>query len=1192
MNFLSPTFAGSFGTAVRRNGSRLAVLLAAFFVLFATQALAQEATILGTVTDPTGASVPNAAIVITNTETGVTRNTTTNSDGQYVSPDLVIGRYSVRVTATGFKATEQKGVTLAVGDRTRLDFKLIVGSVQEQVTVEANAVAVQTDTGEVSTVINGAQVSDLGINGRTLYSLFALTPGASSIQTDRIPFTPVSADNNVSINGQRAGHNLQLIDGGENLDRGGSSGSVAPSIDSIAEFQNMTSNYSAEYGLSSAATIATVIKSGTKQFHASGWEYFRNNALNARNYFNPAPASVAELRYNVYGFNLGGQVPAWKQHPTFFFYNMEWRSEIDGGLLNLPVPLASQYPTAAGSVIPATYNGKTIVAVDPSATAVLPKIQFANCPGGVAPTEFGQTVTPGSPFPQNTIPACMINSNATTLLTAGGKYGGIFPLPNNGVNFTGGNNSPTNLREEIARVDHTFSSKFSVFGHWISEQTSQTYGTTQWSGDNVPTVNNTFGNPSYSAVIHTTYVISPTLLNEASFNYNGNRINIIPTGLVSAPSSFQFNRLFTGPNVDNRIPSINLNGVTGADYTSNWTPWVNKADDYQLRDDISWTKGAHQLKFGFSWALYKKSQDAFANTQGNFNFNGSFTSPTGCTNSSTQACGSDFADFLLGYGQQYTEDAAKITGQWNNVSYATYIQDNWRATHRLTLNLGLRWDGVPHTYEANEQSTNFYPNLYNSANTAVLNTVNNSICTAIGTGCTGVTPAAAFGTSPNPVLAGVDFYLNGIGRGGVNGIPKGLVDNHWANFGPRIGFAYDLTGQGKTVIRGGYGLMYERIQGNDMYNGATNPPGDLNPTLNGVSLSNPGLNLSNGSTISAAALPILPAGVTGIDNTYKLPRTSQYSLGVQQAIGARAVLSVSYVGSQNRHENYYQEINLFPQTDIPMLLKSGAPSPNQFMNYLGFSGIKQSINGANGHYNSLQVGLHGNVTRDLQLQAGYTVSKAMDATTSTGSGGDLNNATNPYVGWQYDFGPSQFDRRQIAFFNFVYEIPFLRNSDSRLAKATLGGWELSGIVTMESGAPLNLGVSGSNASSVVPNSGNRPDVNGSIAYPKNAASWFNTSAFSAPVCATGPDCYGNLGFDALRGPGRDNWNMSLLKNFAFTERLRLQFRADAFNMWNHTQFKGDANNGGISLNQGSSNFGAVTAAFDPREFQLALKLMF
>ena len=398
MKSLSPLFAGSFALALRRNGSRLAVLLSTLFVfvIFAASALAQEATVLGTVTDPTGASVPNAAIVITEAETGVTRNLTSNSDGQYVAPDLHIGHYTVRVTATGFKAAEQKNLTLAVGDRTRLDFKLVVGSVQEQVTVEANAVAVQTDTGEVSTVINGQQVSNLGINGRTLYSLFALTPGASSIQTDRIPFTPVSADDSVSINGQRAGHNLQLIDGGENLDRGGSSGSVAPSIDSIAEFQNMTSNYSAEYGLSSAATISTVIKQGTKQFHASAWEYFRNNYLNARNYFNPAPAPVAELRYNVYGFNAGGQVPLFKEHPTFFFYNMEWRSEVDGGLLNLPVPLASEYPTAAGAVIPTTYNGKPSIISDPK--TVPGSIQFANCPGGVAPAG----VTPGSPFP--TIP--------------------------------------------------------------------------------------------------------------------------------------------------------------------------------------------------------------------------------------------------------------------------------------------------------------------------------------------------------------------------------------------------------------------------------------------------------------------------------------------------------------------------------------------------------------------------------------------------------------------------------------------------------------------------------------------------------------------------------------------------------------------------------------------------------------------
>ncbi|MGA9979640.1 MAG: TonB-dependent receptor, partial [Candidatus Sulfotelmatobacter sp.] len=727
MRFLSPKFAGSFGLAIGRTGVCLAVLLAAMFVVFAGQSLAQEATIVGTVTDPTGAAVPNAAVTITNTDTGVTRNLPSNGDGQYVAPDLVIGHYTVHVTAAGFKAAEQKAIKLDVGDRTRVDFKLQVGSAQEEVTVEANAVAVQTDTGEVSNVINGQQITQLATNGRSLYSLFALAPGASSLQGSRIAFTPVSGDSTVSINGERAGHNLQLIDGGENLDRGGSSGSVMPSIDSLAEFRNMTSNYSAEYGLASAAQIATVIKSGTKQFHASAWEFFRNDALDARNYFTPAPAAVPELRYNIYGFNVGGKVPGMNNHPTFFFYNQEWRKEIDGGLLNKPMPPASAYPdaTTGNAVIPASYgtnNGAPVLIQAVVPTGIAPAIQFAGC-GGVAPAG----IVPGSPFPNSTIPSCMINANAVALLTAGGKYGGIFPQPTSGTDFVGGNNSPTDLREEIARVDHTFSSKFSVFGHWISEQVAQTYGTTQWSGDTSPAAANTFGNPSYSAVIHTTYVISPTLLNEASFNYNGNRIAMSNINLFSAPSSFTFNRLFSGPNVNNRIPSINLNGITGADYTVNWMPWNNAANDYQLRDDVSWTKGAHQLKMGFSWALYKKVQDAFANTEGNFNFNGSFTSAAGCTGTSTLSCGYDFADFLLGYAQQYTEDGVKITGHWNNISPAAYVQDNWRVNSRLTLNLGLRWDGIPHTYEANHLSSNFYPNLYNSADAATFDSGGN-IC--------------------------------------------------------------------------------------------------------------------------------------------------------------------------------------------------------------------------------------------------------------------------------------------------------------------------------------------------------------------------------------------------------------------------------------------------------------------------------
>jgi hypothetical protein len=1158
-----------------------------FFLAISLHAFGQEATILGTVTDPSGSVVPNVAITVTGVDTGEARNSITNDTGQYVVPGLPIGRYNVSAKATGFGPAAKNGIVLNVNDRTRIDFVMKVGAIQESVSVEANAVQVQSDSSDVSQVITGKQVSELGVNGRSVYSLYALTPGASSVQGDLVIPTPVSGDSNVSINGQRAGHNLQLLDGGENLDRGGSSASVMPSMDAIAEFRDLASNYSAEYGLAGAAMITTVVKSGTKQFHASAWEFDRNDAFDARNYFNPAPNKVAELRFNVFGFNAGGQVPLLKEHPTFFFYNMEWRRLVQGGLTNQTVPLTSEY----GGVFPATGADNVIINV-PTGIANL----GANCPGGVPPAG----IVPGSPFPNNTIPTCMLDPNAQALLSAG-----IFPAPTTVTStntkgtgqFIGGNNSPTNVKEEIARIDHQFTSKFSVFGHWVSEQVSQTYGTTQWSGDNVPTISDVFGNPSYSAVIHTTYVVSPTLLNEAAFNYNGNRIHIIPQGLVSAPSAFTFNRLFTGPNVDNRIPSIDLNGSTGTDYTANWTPWNNAANDYQLRDDVSWTKGAHQLKFGFSWALYKKVQDYFANTEGNFSFNGSFT-------------GNDFADFLLGYGQTYEEDAVKSSGHWNNVSWAAYVQDNWRATHRLTLNLGVRWDIAPHTYEANHQSANFYPNLYNPANAATFDTAGNICSGPTDPGCAAASPG--LGTSPNPILAGLSFYENGIGIGGVNGIPKGLVDTYFGAIGPRVGFAYDLTGQGKTVIRGGFGINYDRIQGNDMYNGATNTPFDASPTVHNVSLSNPGFNVSTGGTISAASLPILPVGITGISKSYVPPTVYQYSIGVQQQLSARSVLGVSYVGSQSRHENYYQSINLPAESElVPLLAPGSTLNINTLVPYAGYGGIRLSYDGANAKYNSLQVDLHTNIRNDLQLQFGYTLSRSEDPGDSNGSGGDLNNVTNPYAGWRYDYGPSVFDRTNVAFVNFVYNIPLLKNSDNHVLRATVGGWALSGIVTLESGAPINLGTTGtqplagsttdrSTPANIIPyegtstQQGDRPDLTGTISYPKTAAAWFNPSAFSAPACLTGPDCYGNLGFDALRGPGRDDWNLALLKNFVLNAERgsRIEFRAETFNTWNHTQFKGDINNGGISLNQGAGNFGAVTAAFDPREFQLGLKIIY
>jgi hypothetical protein len=957
----------------------------------------------------------------------------------------------------------------------------------------------------------------------------------------------------VEFNGMRQNHNIYLLDGGEDDDRGGAGGmSIAPSSDAIAEFRALTSNYGADYGLSSGGTMTMVLKSGSSTLHASAWEFNRNDAFDARNFFNPAPQPVAELRLNVFGFNVGGPVTLGKLYnperkKTFFFYNMEWRKLIQGVINNgQPVPLPSTYGGNFGS---------TVVNV-PSAAQVAPSVLAANCPGGVLPVGIVQ----GSPFPNNTIPSCMIAPNSTALLNAG-----IFPAPTSGNQFLGSANAPTNLKEEVVRIDHNFSDKFSVFGHFIAEQVSQGFAISQWSNANVPTVGDTFGNPSYSAVVHTTYAISSTLLNETSFNYNGNRINIVPyagVGLSSLALPAGYNgtntRLFNGPNNDHRIPNIDLNGSTGTKFEiSNW-PWRNKADDYQLRDDISLTRGTHQLKFGASWALYKKVQDLFGVTQGAFNFDGTYS-------------GNDFADFLLGDAKSYTELGVQDKGLWNNVSYAAYVQDNWRVNRKLTLNLGVRWDGVPHTYEANNRMGNFYPSLYNPAEAATLLPNGNISPTSAG-----------LGTSPNPILAGIPLYLNGIGIPGQNGVPKGLVNNHWAPFGPRLGFAYDLTGGGKTVIRGGFGIMYERIQGNDMYNAGPNIPFSFAANLNSVTFQNPTIALGTGTT---ATQPIVPASITGlaIDN-YKLPASYQWSIGVQRQISAKSVLSIAYVGNQNRHQNDNTETNLPDEGALPSLIAGGIYSLAPGLPYRGFNSIRMSGNEANSHYNSLQVDLSSQVGRDLNLRAFYTLSRTIDPTTAGNGGGDLGSVSNPYAGWKYDNGPGGFDRTHNASVNFIYDIPIFRHSQNRLLKTSVGGWEVSGIITLTSGLPINPQLTGGRSGNGLPNATNRPDQIGPDSYPHTVGEWFNTSAFAAPTVGA----WGNAGHNSLRGPGRDNWNISLFKSFVLSESRgsRFELRVESFNTWNHTELDQ------VSNALGSSNFGQVTSAFDPRVFQLGGKLYF
>ena len=1168
MGSLSSTILCIFSTLKRRWFSRKAFFL--LLLLPPSLLAAQEATIVGTVTDPTDRVVPDITITVTNVQTGAIRTLVTNDVGQYVAPGLPIGNYDVSVEPSGFKGEEFKGVVLNVNDRVRVNFQLRIGTKTELVVVESNALVVQADSGEQSSLVSGQQISELSTNGRSIYTYMVLTTGAANLMPDFQAPTSTGALPYASFNGNRPAHNLFLLDGGENNDRGaGGASSIMPSIDAIAETQTLTSNYSAEYGLSSGATISSALKSGTKTFHLSLWEFFRNDALDARNYFNAAPAPVAELRYNLYGFNAGGPVTFGKFYnpnktKTFFFYNMEWRKLIQGQTLNQTVPLPSTY---GGDFSNAGLSVDQLHAPAVCQMSAAIQAQFASagqalsgCTDG-APDPAKQVA-----FSNNVIPASLLDGNAQALLTAGGKYGGIFPAPTNGNSFIGGNNLPTNVREEIVRIDENVSDKFTIYGHLVAEQVSQSYGTTIFTGDNVPTIGTNLGNPSYAAVVHTTDVISPNLVNEISFNYNGNRLTFLPLGLVTAPSDFKFDRFFTGPNTANRIPSIYLVGSTGSNYTSGVTPWDNSANDYQFRDDVSWTKGRHQFKMGGSLMLYQKVQDSFQETQGAFVFSGFYT-------------GNDFADYLLGYSNNYSEAAVQGTGHWSNVSMALYFQDNYRVNQRLTINLGLRWDGIPHTYEANNQMSNFYPNLYNPADAAILDPGNQTISPN----------SPGLGTSPNPVLAGQQFYVNGVGICGIN-LPSGCVNGAWLNFGPRLGFAYDLTGSGKTVLRGGYGIMYERVQGNDVYATAGNVPFSASVAFPNVSLSNPKTSLLTGTTVPAS-IPI--SNLNGLNrNEYAPPRSSQFSLGIQQAIG-QTILSVAYVGSQNRHQSFYSETNLPPESLLPGFVTNSALAQNYFASvpYRGYSSVAMAQDEANGNYNSVQVSFRGSALKnDLTWQIGYTYSRTKDTSYGYGDGGDLNSISNPYEGWKYDYGPSAFDIRNIFFTNFVYQIPLLKNSSKRLLKTTLGGWEISGIISASSGAPLNIGLAGQNVANIVPNTANRPNVSGTLKNPHTVSQWFDTSVFSVPA----PGTWGDEPANAVRGPGRDNWNISLFKNFIFNadRGTNLQFRAEFFNIWNHPQWIGDTFNGGISTNYGASNFGAVTSAHDPRTIQLALKFSF
>ena len=952
-------------------------LLPLLFVLVCAGAFAQaNSTITGIVTDQTGAVVAGANITLTDPATGATKVATTGATGLYEIPGLNPSDYNMTVSAKGFQTFAQNGIVVNISATFRVDIKLTVGSEATTVTVVADALAVQSDSNVVSTLINEQQIAELATNGRNVVALAALGLGVSGNLPDMNMPTSVGSSFAISFNGLNQAHNIWLVDGGEAYDRGsGGKSSMMPSQDALGEFQVLASNYPPDYGISSGGTVSMSIKSGTKTFHGELWEFDRNDALQAHNYFDKPGATKPELRLNIFGGNVGGPlfIPSLYNHNrqrTFFFYNEEWRRIIQGsapaGIHTIP---AANYITSAQNltyVAPAFNSGKSIVVPNPA-------------PGTQLATNIAADgLTPGQPFPNSVIPANLFLDTAALQLMSVGAI----PKANvAGDLISISSKQPTNVREDLFRIDHNINDKWQLFGHYIGDSVSQTYATSMWSGDSYPTVGSNFSNPSWSSVIKLTGTLTPNVLLEAAFNFDGNKIVIAPSGTAYAKPSGWTGTSFFPQSADalNRLPSVNL-GSYGTAFDPWSQPWKNAAFDYAEVFGLSVSHGKHAMKFGGGYNRYIKNQQLFGNTNGYFNFNDGWTAATSDTPAHPNTAGltgDSYIDFLMGLSTGYSQLQTQDIRHYVNQTLSAYAEDNWHINPRLSLQYGIRYDALPHAWERNNRLASFDPRQYQAALTPTLDPTTGAFCTAVTANC----PVVSQGLQ---TFQGAQFYLNGVTIAGQNGTPRGMTANFFKTYMPRLGFSYDLTGNGKTVLRGGFGTFFERMQGNDVYNIATAAPFSNTPGVSNTTFSDPFASWQTGSSLSTTSLPTVPQGMTTIDTRYPAPGVAQFSIGVQREVLPSLIAVTQYVGNLGWHQNVIFPINPFPLS-TPMATRkiAGAGKLTSAQNallrtYPGFTGISQETNIATTSYNSLQVGLRQQSRHGLSFEIDYTYSHQID----------------------------------------------------------------------------------------------------------------------------------------------------------------------------------------------------------------------
>ena len=1103
--------------------------------LYAQSNLNQQ--ISGTVTDPTGSVLPNAVIVVADQGTGLTRTVKSNQAGNYVVPDLPTGQYRVTCEAPGFKKQVIDNNQLATNVSVEVNCKLQVGSQTDTVSVQADAVVVETSNGDLGFTVTGEQAAELQLNGRNFPELLQLLPGVSTTYTDGFGLFGGYGVNNSgqSINGGRTDTTTWNLNGADNKDNGGGGNNfINVNPNAIGEFRVMTSNYSAEFGSSSGAVVNINIRGGSKKFHGMLYEYWRNDRL-AANVFNAAVTGKPKLRWNNFGANFGGPIliPGTRfnhdRDKLFFFFSEDMKYLRQGFTTTWTVPNAT---VKSG-------NFGTTTVKDP---------------------------TTGVAFPGNIIPANLINKDMQKLIN-------IYPAANSGTaSFIFNETQPTNVHQEVFRLDFNHDEKNQFSFHFAHDKYRQL--------ENYTNLIEYYRNiPGLNTSIQWTRVFSPTLINVAQFTYTGNVI--IEQGDVVPNKTFinDYTRSGFGigiPSIYNAsqdIPQIAIQNYTTLSVSPLSFNNFNRIFDW--KDTLTKVMGNHTLKAGILIMRSRKNQDNPPQINGAFTF----------SNARTPSSGNGLADALMGNFQQYQEYSGVRQGWYRFTQVEPFIQEDWKASRRLTVNIGLRWSYMQPQYSALNNTVQFLPQYFDFSKAAVINPSNGTIVSNPspynGLALTGSGfPATAKGRvqqSDDPAVQAL-----------FRGLPQGGAYTRWGNFAPRLGFAYDLTGNQSTVLRGGFGAAYERIQGNFIFSGINNAP--FNPVatiLNGV-VTNPG----QGASPSANVQTITNSHFLDMKN----PRSLTWSLGIQRKVTASTTLYVSYVGSSASNLAFIYDPNQ------PVLGYSNhlfVPGTTTLANanfsrpYPGYGNIQEYDTGANFIYSSLQSQLSRRFRHGGILSAAFTWAKGRtDANAYNYQPEDSHNLRG-------DWGTSNYSRNKVLTTSWVYPLPFWRGGGSWYRQA-FGGWQVNGTGLFQSGLPVNITDSNTGNPGVATDvgSGLRPDLIGDPYHGPsvNGFQILNPTAFANPA----KDTWGNLGAYNIFLPRWINVNGSISKSFWMHERYKWDVKFDMYNVANHLSVAGvntgsfngfSVNSAGIPVST-TANWGAKNSTTPPRTMEFSLRMSF